>query len=120
WAMSPDGHRVATGERDNTVRLWDLTAADPSAAPVVRRRHDQPPHIIAFTAAARRLATACFVKTIRLWDLTQADPSVDPIILRGHEEQLFGLAISNQWLAMSSKDKPLRLWDLDADALVAR
>ena len=33
WAMSPDGRRVATAEGDKTVRVWDLTGANPSASP---------------------------------------------------------------------------------------
>jgi hypothetical protein len=37
--ISPDNHWLVTGGDDHTVRLWDLTAKDPAANPVVLRGH---------------------------------------------------------------------------------
>jgi WD40 repeat protein len=33
-------HRLVTGSSDGTVRLWDLTAKDPAANPVVLPSHE--------------------------------------------------------------------------------
>jgi WD40 repeat protein len=37
--ISPDNQWLVTGGVDGTVRLWDLTAKDPAANPVVLRGH---------------------------------------------------------------------------------
>ena len=39
-AISPDNRWVVTGSEDKTARLWDLSAKDPAANPVVLRGHD--------------------------------------------------------------------------------
>ena len=39
-AISPDNHWLVTGSQDKTARLWDLSAKDPAANPVVLRGHD--------------------------------------------------------------------------------
>jgi WD40 repeat protein len=39
-ATSPDERWLVTGSEDKTARLWDLTAKDPAANPVVLRGHD--------------------------------------------------------------------------------
>jgi WD40 repeat protein len=36
-AISPDSHWFMTGSVDNTARLWDLSAKDPGANPIVLR-----------------------------------------------------------------------------------
>ena len=38
-AISPDNRWVVTGSDDKTARLWDLSAKDPGANPVVLRGH---------------------------------------------------------------------------------
>ena len=39
-AISPDNRWVVTGSADKTARLWDLSAKDPAANPVVLRGHE--------------------------------------------------------------------------------
>ena len=39
-AISPDNRWLVTGSNDKTARLWDLSAKDPAANPVVLRGHD--------------------------------------------------------------------------------
>ena len=39
-AISPDNRWVVTGSEDKTARLWDLSAKDPAANPVVLRGHE--------------------------------------------------------------------------------
>jgi WD40 repeat protein len=64
-----------TGSADKTARLWDLTASDPAAQPLVLRGHAGPVTAMAISPDSRWLATVCGEGTeatgdaIRLWNL---------------------------------------------------
>ncbi len=84
-AISPDGHWLVTGSADNTARLWDLTAPDPAASPVVLRGHEGGITALAISPDGHWLVTGSDDTTARLWDLTAQDPAANPVVLRGHE-----------------------------------
>jgi WD40 repeat protein/energy-coupling factor transporter ATP-binding protein EcfA2 len=116
--ISPDGRWLASGGFDNTVRLWDLTAADPSATPVVLRGHEGGVYTLAISPDGRWLASGSGDSTVRLWDLSAADPSAAQVVLRGHKRYVISLAISSdgRWLASGSADNTVHLWDLTASS----
>ena len=62
-AISPDNHWLATGSSDNTARLWDLTAKDPAANPVVLRGHRGPIYAVAISPDDHWLATGSLDNT---------------------------------------------------------
>jgi WD40 repeat protein len=69
-AISPDSRWLVTaGSADNTARLWDLSAKDPAANPVVLRGHEGPVTAVAISPDNRWLVTGSADKTARLWDL---------------------------------------------------
>jgi len=115
-AISPDNRWVVTGSRENTARLWDLSAEDPAANPVVLRGHDNAVRAVAISPDNRWLVTGSLDKTARLWDLSAKDPAVNPVVLRGHDQPVMAVAISpdNRWVVTGSLDNTARLWDLRA------
>jgi WD40 repeat protein len=116
-AISPDNRWLVTGSGDNTARLWDLTAPDPAAAPIVLRGHEGYVSAVAISPDNHWLVTGSYDATARLWDLTTPDPAAAPIVLRGHESFIEAVATSpdNRWLVTGSLDNTARLWDLTAE-----
>jgi len=73
-AISPDNRWVVTaGSADNTARLWDLSAKDPAANPIVLRGHDGPVWAVAISSDKRWLVTGSWDNTARLWLLQEND-----------------------------------------------
>ena len=69
-AISPDNRWVVTGSEDNTARLWDLSAEDPAANPIVLRGHGGAVRAVAISPDSRWLVTGSWDNTARLWDLS--------------------------------------------------
>jgi WD40 repeat protein len=75
-AISPDNRWVVTGSADHTARLWDLSAKDPAAKPVVLRGHEDVIWAVAISPDNRWLVTGSSDKTVRLW-LLQVNDLID-------------------------------------------
>jgi hypothetical protein len=112
------GRRLAKAGRRNATRLWDLTAKNPAANPIVLLRgYNDTVNAVAISADSHWLVTGSEDNTVRLWDLWAKAPSANPVLLRGHEGAVRAVAISadNHWLVTGSEDKTTRLWDLTKD-----
>jgi WD40 repeat protein/tRNA A-37 threonylcarbamoyl transferase component Bud32 len=122
-AISPDGQTLANGSDDRTIKLWHLptgtlitTLSDPSGN-VVRS--------VAFSPDGKTLVSGSFNK-INLWKLGNvlsgckvARSCVPTQTLPGNLGIVESLAISpdSQTLATGSKDKTIKLWNLQTGKL---
>ena len=121
-AISPDnrwlvtGSEDLTGSKDDTARLWDLSAKDPATTPIVLSGHHWAVSTVMISPDNRWVVTGGWDNTARLWDLSAEDPAANPIILRGHDAPIYAVAISpdNRWVVTGSGDNTARLWDLSA------
>ena len=116
-AFSPDGHTLAIGDLDSTVKLFDV--ADPEhSSPLGLDLTGTSIYSLAFSPEGRILAGGHKGGTIQLWDV--ADPANlrrlgQPLTGGGAQVNSVAFSPDGHALASGSLDGTTRLWDL-ADA----
>ncbi|KIO00850.1 hypothetical protein M404DRAFT_71678, partial [Pisolithus tinctorius Marx 270] len=65
-AFSPDGKRIVSGSRDNTVRVWDVEGAVQIGTPL--EGHIDVVRSVAFSPDEKRIASGSWDNTVRVWE----------------------------------------------------
>jgi WD40 repeat protein/class 3 adenylate cyclase len=111
-AASPDGARLATGEFDTTVKVWD--SADGTLL-LTLFGHSSQVVSVAFSADSKYLASASEDGSVKLWD---AETGKALFTLSGHTSGVLSVAFSpdgNQ-LYTASRDGTVKIWNVSPTA----
>lgn len=107
-AFSPNGALLASGSRDNSVRIWDIQTGKELFFSLA---HNAEVHSVAFGPDGALLASGGGDGKIRLWDVKNDQ---EKIVLDAHPIQVECLAFSpdGKFLASAGQyDTEIRLWD---------
>lgn len=106
-AFAPDGKSIATGSRDNSVRLWDITTGQPTRT---FYGHSGEVRALAFAPKGHQLASAGDDQVVRLWDL---EPSLPAATASGHRGPVWSVDFfrDSRRLVTGGADRTARLFD---------
>ena len=108
-AFSPNGRMLASGSKDDTIRLWNAH----TGAHLKEFRHGGDVHSVAFSPDGSMLASGGSRRTsVYLWDTNTGETRK---ILTGHRFSVYSVAFSpdGSMLASGSRDYTIRLWDVN-------
>jgi WD40 repeat protein len=127
-AFHPTAPLLATGGRDNTVKLWRLSSNNSSATCVATLRgHSDRVSSVAFHPTAPLLATGSLDNTAKLWRLSSDNSSATCVAtLEGHSRRVSSVGHSDfvlfvafhptaPLLATCSRDNTAKLWRLSSN-----
>lgn len=109
-AFSPDGQRIASGSRDQSILVWDATTGEPTFDPLIG--HTGFIHSVAFSPDGTLIASASSDGSVMLWDANTGNPVGSSLI--GHSDEVWSLAFSpdGQLLASGAEDGQIIFWDV--------
>ena len=105
-AYSPDGQTIASGSRDDTIRIWDANTGE--HLQTLQGDTDWV-NSVEYSPDGQTIASGCGDNTIRIWD---ANTGAHIRTLQGHTDWIMSVAYSpdGQTIASGSQDATIRIW----------
>jgi WD40 repeat protein len=107
-AISPDGSKMLTANRDRTARLWDIATGQ---CLMVFTGHADELRRAAFLHDGTRAVTTADDGTLRVWDLATGACS---LVLAGHTGIVTAVAVSpdDRYVLSGGNDGTVRIWSI--------
>jgi hypothetical protein len=109
-AFSPDGSRIASASKDQTLRVWDAATGQEVRT---LTGHSGTVQCVAFSPDGTRIASASEDSFVKVWDAATGE---EVLTLKGHANAILGMAFSpdGSRIASASHDGTVRVWDAGA------
>jgi WD40 repeat protein len=113
-SFSPDGQTIASGSRDQTVKLWRPNGTLLQTL----KGHTDAVTSVSFSPDGQTLASASLDKTVAIWRRNPITKEFWPLpskTIEGHGDWIYSVNFSpdGELLATGSKDKTIKIWRKD-------
>jgi LPXTG-site transpeptidase (sortase) family protein len=117
-AISPDGTWLASGGRDNKLRLWHFSGAISPEPRQILTGHTGRITSLAFNGDSSFVASASVDQQVRLWDVASGQLIQ---AIAHHEDVVTSVVFSpdGRWLATGSRDATIAIHDVQTGQLLA-
>ena len=107
-AYSPDGSLLASGGKDNVIRVWSTSR--PRPARFTFRAHSDTVLALDFNPDGRRLLSRSYDGTLKVWNVENGS---DSLVFEGHQESVEDVACSpnGKLIASACGDGVIKVWE---------
>lgn len=114
-AVTSNGQQLISGDRDGTVKIWDLNLAiklNNAVEPCLLKGHTSPICALAVTSNGEKIISGSHDGTIKVWDV---ESRTELHCLIGHEKKVSALAVTpdGEKIISGSIDGMLKVWNLN-------